>query len=100
MAKKFGKGKTGANRQSTFIVEENTALLEFLLVKIKDKSRNKIKAMLAHKQIKVGNDVTTQFNQELKPNDKVTVSWDGPFKKVSYQGLQIVFEDDQIIVIN
>lgn len=100
MAKKFRKGKSDTNRQSTLAVTENTELLEFLLLKIKDKSRNKVKAMLAHKQIKVGNDVTTQFNQPLKPNDKVVVSWDGPFKKVAYQGLQIVFEDDQIIVIN
>ncbi len=99
MAKKFKKHTT-LHRQSTFTVVENTELLKFLYDVIKDKTKTKVKAMLAHKQIRVGNEVTTQFNEPLKPNDKVTVSWDGPFKKIAYTGLKIVFEDEHVIVIN
>lgn len=100
MAKRTYKKKGDTNRQSVLTVTEPIQLLSFLISKIKDKSRNKVKSLLAHKQIKVGNDISTQFDHELVVGDKVTVSWDGPFKKVIYQGLKIVFEDDSIIVIN
>lgn len=100
MAKRVYKKKGDTKRESVLTVTEPTKLLEFLILKIKDKSRTKIKALLAHKQIKVGNDLTTQFDHDLAVGDKVTISWDGPFKKVIYQGLKIVFEDESIIVIN
>jgi 23S rRNA pseudouridine1911/1915/1917 synthase len=102
MSKKFitpgTKGKK--NRQSTFVVVKEDELLNFLIENIKDKSRNKIKAMLSHKQFKVGKDIVTQYNHILKPEDKVTISWDGPFRKENYDGVKIVFEDDDVIVIN
>ena len=100
MAKRTYKKKGDTHRQSILTVTEPIQLLDFLILKIKDKSRTKIKALLTHKQIKVGNEISTQFDQELVADDKVTVSWDGPFKKVIYQGLKVVFEDDSIIVIN
>jgi 23S rRNA pseudouridine1911/1915/1917 synthase len=101
MAKKFNtKKSTKKRRQSTFPVTEETELFKFLLVIIKEKSRNKVKAMLSHKQFKVGKEIITQYNHPLKKGDEVTVSWDGAFKKESYEGVQIVFEDDDVIVIN
>jgi 23S rRNA pseudouridine1911/1915/1917 synthase len=102
MSKKYSKpgSKGKKNRQSTFTVTKEDELLSFLLVNIKDKSRNKIKAMLTHKQFKVGKDIITQHNHLLKIDDKVTVSWDGAFRKESYEGVKIIFEDDDIIVIN
>jgi len=56
--------------------------------------------MLAHRQFMIGKKVITQFNHPLKKGDQVTVSWDKAFEKTDYQGLTIVFEDDDIIVIN
>lgn len=100
MAKRAYKKKGDTNRQSVLTVTEPIKLLDFLIIKIKDKSRVKIKALLAHKQIKVGNDISKQFDHELVAGDKITVSWDGPFKKIVYQGFTIVFEDDSIIVVN
>lgn len=100
MTKHIRKKGKETHRQSTLTVLASAELLDFLMLNIKDKSRNKVKALLAHKQIKVGNDIVTQFNHELKSDDKVVISWDGPFKKVIYQGLKVVFEDDSIIVIN
>jgi len=101
MAKKFNTKKSGKkSRQSTYTTTEDTELLKFLLLIVKDKSRNKIKAMLTHKQFKVGKDIVTQYNHPLKKGDEVTVSWDGAFKKEKYEGVKIVFEDDDLIVIN
>jgi 23S rRNA pseudouridine1911/1915/1917 synthase len=87
-------------RLSTFEVAEPKELMTFLLETIKDKNRTKIKSMLTHRQFKVGSEVVTQYNHQLKKGDKVTVSWDKGFKKVSFQGLTIVFEDENILVIN
>ncbi len=101
MSKKPFKSKFNRkSRQSTFDVDEETELLQFLIKKLKDKSRNKIKGMLTHKQFKVNNDIITQYNHPLKPNDKVIVNWDSPHRKQSYEGIKIVFEDDDVIVIN
>lgn len=101
MAKKFNpKRSFKKSRTSTFPVTEDIELLNFLLVIIKDKSRNKVKAMLTHKQFKVGKEIITQHNHELKAGDEVTVNWDGAFKKEKYEGVTIIFEDDDIIVID
>lgn len=101
MAKKFNsRKKIKKSRQSTYAVTTDVELLTFLLANVKDKSRNKIKAMLTHKQFKVGKDIITQYNHPLKKGDEVIVSWDGAFKKESYEGVKIIFEDDDIIVIN
>lgn len=101
MAKKFNAKKSGKKRrQSTYTVTEDTELFKFIQLSITDKSRNKLKAMLTHKQFKVGKEIITQYNHPLKKGNEVTVSWDGAFKKESYEGVKIVFEDDDIIVIN
>ena len=74
MAKKFNpKRKFKKNRQSTFKVTEDTELLVFLLATIKEKSRNKMKSMLTHKQFKVGKEIITKHSHPLKPGDEVTV---------------------------
>lgn len=100
MSKKFKKPNAYRNRKSTFIVEEEMELLSYLLIIIKDKARNKIKSILTHKQITVNKKITSKHNLALKKGDEVCVSWDRAFKKISYQGLSIVFEDEDIIVIN
>lgn len=100
MSKKFRNQTKHRNRKSTFQVVEDTELLAFLFTAIKDKTKNKIKSMLSHRQFMVGKKVITQFNHPLKKGDEVIVSWDKAFEKTDYQGLTIVFEDDDIIVVN
>ncbi|PCJ28107.1 MAG: RNA pseudouridine synthase [Flavobacteriales bacterium] len=101
MAKKFNSKKSSKKRrQSTFMTTDDIELFNFIQLSIPDKSRNKLKAMLTHKQFKVGKEIITQYNHPLKKDDEVTVSWDGAFKKESYEGVKIIFEDDDLIVIN
>jgi len=99
MHKRFNT-KNKKNRLTTYTVTENMELLPYLLMVIKDKSRNKVKAMLTHKQFKVGKAITSQYNFSLKKGDVVTVSWDGPFKKEAYDGVKVIFEDDSVVVID
>jgi 23S rRNA pseudouridine1911/1915/1917 synthase len=100
MSKRYKNQSKHRNRKSIFKVETDSELLIFLMDIIKDKSKNKIKSMLSHRQFMVGKKIITQFNHPLKKGEEVIVSWDKAFEKTSYQGLSIVFEDDDIIVIN
>lgn len=93
-------GKSRKNRQSTIVVTEDMELLPFLILNVKDKTRNKLKGMLTHKQFMVNKDIVTKHNHPLKKGDKVIVSWDAAHRKQSYEGVKIVFEDDDVIVIN
>lgn len=83
-----------------FKVKEPSQLLDFLMVKEVRKSRNAIKSLLAHKQIKVNNKLQTQFDFELKDGDRVSVmKYNQARKRNKLQGLTIVFEDEYLIVI-
>lgn len=76
-------------------------LLDFLVEQKVRKSRNAVKSLLAHKQIKVNGKLITQYNHELHKGDNVSVmKFDQSRKEKRLQGLKIVFEDDDIIVVD
>jgi len=82
-------------------VEKPSRLLEFLIENGVRKSRNAIKSLLAHKQIKVNGKLVTQFDFELKVKDRVSVmKFDQSRKEKRLKGLKIVFEDNDLIVID
>ena len=82
-------------------VEKESELLDFLIEKQVRKSRSAIKSLLVHKQIKVNGKLVTQFNRELKAGDKVSVmKFDQSKKEKRLKGLKIVFEDDDLIIID
>lgn len=82
-----------------FKVTEATELLVFLLAKITGKSRNDVKALLRDKQIYVDGQPVTQFNHPLNPEQVVEVKWKKAPEEAKYRGLNIVFEDQYLIVI-
>lgn len=76
-------------------------LLDFLIDKQVRKSRNAIKSLLAHKQIKVNGKLITQFDFELNKGDKVAVmKFDQSRKEKRMKGLKIVFEDEDLIIVD
>lgn len=76
-------------------------LLDFLLEKQVRKSRNAIKSLLSHKQIKVNGKMVTQYNHELKTGDWVEVmKFDQSRKEKKLKGLKIVYEDKDIIIVD
>ena len=54
-----------------FTVEKEQELLEFLLEKIKNKSKNTIKSLLSHEMVLVNKKVITKYNYLLKKNYNV-----------------------------
>lgn len=84
-----------------FTVEEPTELLKFMLDQLAPKSRKAVKSMMTRGQFFINGKAVTQFNHPLKPGEKVGVVSNQTFKKKSaLEGIKIIYEDDDILVIN
>lgn len=86
-------------KQTHLEVTEHSELMKFLIGAIPSKSRNDIKSLLAHHQILVNNKVITQYNYPLEIGQQVVVNWTKVLMEKQPQGLNIIFEDPYIIVI-
>lgn len=82
-------------------VNQQAELLEFLIDNNVRKSRSAIKSLLTHKQIRVNGKTQTQFDIQLKPGDRVEIfPADLRVNKKELKGLQIVFEDNDLIIVD
>lgn len=80
-------------------VHEHAELLEFLLKTLSDQSRNSVKSLLTAHRIAVNGAPVTQYNLKLYPKDVVIIS-KSPIRRKTRSNLPIIYEDDEIIVIN
>lgn len=101
------KAKPGAERRrftpdiiETYTPEGDTTLLEFLFAAMPQRKRTNVKELLKHNQVKVNDEVVTQFNTPLSPADTVYVNMTREFPRFYNRRLKIVYEDDDIIVAN
>ena len=93
------KSKKPKEAQSIFPVTETCELMQFLIKSFPDKHRTKIKSLLAHRQVSVNDLVITQFNYPLQEGQTVSINYGYAPQTVRYNGLNIVFEDQHIVVI-
>lgn len=84
----------------TFTPAADTPLLQYLFTALPQHTRTAVKAMLRHGQIKVGNDVVTQFDHPVAAGTPVSVNFSRPFVTFYNRRLSIVYEDEHIIVVN
>lgn len=80
-------------------VKTECELLEFLLLTFKDQSRNSVKSLLSSHRVSIDGAPISQFNFKLYPGDVVIITKD-PIKKKIRKDLPIIFENDEMIVIN
>ncbi len=80
--------------------EEPKQLLAFVAEKLKDKSRTDLKAWLRHGHFRVDGTVQTVFDAAVNPGSKVEINISRPFVVLRHPRLQLVYEDDDVIVIN
>ena len=93
--------KTNAYQQDRYdhyVVQEAAPLLEWLLSNMKG-SKSKIKATLQGRGIKVNGKVVTQFDYQLEPGAKVSVSQTKKNDKFKSRYVKIVYEDQYLVVI-
>ena len=80
-------------------VTKNCELLEFLLETLKGQSRNSVKSLLTNHRVSVDGAPISQYNFKLAKGDVVIIS-KTPIHKKTRSNLPIIFENDEIIVIN
>lgn len=80
-------------------VKRDCELLEFLLETFKGQSRNSVKSLLGSHRVTVDGAPVTQFNFKLVPGDTIIIS-SSPIRKKTRSNLPIIYEDEEIIVIN
>ncbi len=105
-AKKTGQAGRRAGlkkpRVDTFTVYKEESLLAFLVDHLPTKGRNVLKAILRDRQVSVDGMPVSQFNQPLVPGSLVEVRGERntPLETTPRSGLDIIFEDSDLIVIN
>ncbi len=84
----------------TFTVREPKPLLEFLMASMPDRKRTNVKELLKYDQVMVNGRVEHQFDAPLAGGDEVKVNLTRAFITFYNRRVQLVYEDDDIIVIN
>ena len=77
-----------------------TLLLDYLFAIMPDRKRTTVKDFLKHRQVMVNGAISTQFDQPLDKGDTVKVNTTREFQVLRHSRLSIVYEDDDIIVVN
>ena len=101
------KTKPGAEKRrfipdniKSFTATEEAPLLGFLIASMPDRKRTTVKELLKHAQVRVGGEVTTQFDFTVNAGDLVEVNFTREFPRFYNRRLKLVYEDDDIIVAN
>lgn len=95
-----GNQHLGKERQTHLPVSEPAELMSFLIEKLPHKARNNIKSLLTHRQVLVSGKVVSKYNHLLQPGQEVVVNWSLVRDDDQNQGLKIIYEDSEVIVID
>jgi 23S rRNA pseudouridine1911/1915/1917 synthase len=90
---------TKAVKEIKFIIQSKAELMQFLIEKLTGKSRDNIKSLLRNKMILVNGKTQTHFKFPLEKGDVLLIGKKEIQEKI-IPGLKIIFEDDEIIVVN
>ncbi len=83
-----------------FSIQAPAELLPFVTKNLPEIKRTRLKQMLAHNQIAVNGTPVRQFNHPVQPGDTVSVNFTREFQVFYNRRLKIVYEDDDILVVN
>ena len=83
-----------------FSIQAPAELLPFVTENLPEIKRTRLKQMLAHNQIAVNGNPVSQFNHPLQQGDTVSVNFTREFQVFYNRRLKIVYEDDDILVVN
>ncbi len=83
-----------------FIATEPMGLLDFLLLRLSNKSRNYVKSLLTHGEVSVDERPITQYDTPLREGQRIRINQSIIREKRQTGKLDILYEDSDIIVIN
>ena len=88
-------------KQDTVLkVTEPAQLMDFLMAKMGGMAKSSVKQLLGQRRVKVGNAVQTRHEFALHTGDVVTVSSGRGNNQLTHPKLKIVYEDDDLIIVN
>lgn len=90
--------KTQGGDNMVIIVKDNAQLLEYLINNVNE-SRSKLKATLQGRGIAVNGKMVTQFDYQLKPGDKISISRHKKQNQFKSRYVKIVYEDRWLVVV-
>lgn len=100
-------GKPGAERNRwrpdsilVWTATEESTLMQCLEAKLTDHKRTSIKALMKYNQVALNSMPTSQFDQPVHAGDMLSVNFTRPFVVFSHPRIKLVYEDNDIIVIN
>ena len=100
-------GKPGAERNRwrpdsilVWTAAEESTLMQCLEAKLTDHKRTSIKALMKYNQVALNSMPTSQFDQPVHTGDTLSVNFTRPFVVFSHPRIKLVYEDNDIIVIN
>lgn len=100
-------GKPGAERNRwrpdsilVWTAAEESTLMQCLEAKLTDHKRTSIKALMKYNQVALNSMPTSQFDQPIHTGDTLSVNFTRPFVVFSHPRIKLVYEDNDIIVIN
>jgi len=96
----FERQKIASKPNLEFVVAEPGGLLDFLLLRLSNKSRNTVKSLLTHGEVSVDGAVVTQYDTVLHPGQKIEIDRSAAEGKKQKSALDILYEDGDMIVIN
>ena len=79
---------------------EPVKLLDFLFASMPDAKRTTVKDYLKYGQVMLCGQVSTRFDDEVRPADEVKVNTTRQFQVFSHPRMKLVYEDDDIIVVD
>lgn len=91
--------KRGEGKAISLKPTEKCELLKFMFAEI-NQSKTTVKSYLRNRQVKVNNQIITQFDHTLNAGDSVEISLGMTEEQFRHPMLRIVYEDDHIILIN
>lgn len=80
--------------------DSRLGLMAMLTEAFPDARRSDIKAWLRHGQVRLRGRVTSQFDEPVAPGEEVEVNVTRSFPVLNHPRVRLIYEDDDIIVIN
>jgi 23S rRNA pseudouridine1911/1915/1917 synthase len=100
MVEKRKRGTKFKKPEPVFTVNADTELMPFLIECLPHKNRDNIKTLLRDNQVLVDGEPVSQFNYHLRKGQQITLSRNKIAKKKTYRGISIIYEDNDLIVID
>lgn len=80
--------------------EEAVPLLKYMQLMLPQMSHNNLKGLLRHGQVQLQGVITSQFDEPVEPGQSVAINMSRPFVSFRHPRLKLVYEDDDVIVVN